>query len=182
MARTFVAIALPEAAREALAGHLARCAAAAPGFRWVEAAGLHLTLRFVGSVPEPALEALLVRLREIRCEPFELRLGAGGSFGGAGRARVVWLGVERGGEPLTKLAARCEAACAAAGLEPEGRPYRPHVTLARARGAAGAALPPLPAAPALAAWVVEEFALFESRPRAGRPPEYVARERFRLAG
>src|SRR5207244_3542780 len=68
----------------------------------------------------------------------------------------------------------------AAGLEPEGRPFRGHVTLARARASRGNHLPELPPPPALAPWTATEFVLYESR--LGRPGVlYIPLERFALS-
>ena len=179
MPRTFVALALPPAQRALLAGYLERCAALAPGFRWVPAESLHLTLRFLGTVEEPVLRAVAAQLAEIRQAPFDARVGGLGTFGGR-RATVAWLGLPEGGEEAATLAAACEEACRRAGLEPEERRFRPHLTLARARDRRGEPLPDLPAPPELPAWEVTELVLFESRLGGGRPPVYVPMETFSL--
>jgi len=176
--RAFVALAPPEAQRAQLGAYLERCRAAAPEFRWVAPESVHLTLRFLGRVEAPPLAALSVRLRGIRYPPFVMRLGALGTFGGR-RPSVVWLGLVEGVEPAAALARALEAACAAVGLEPETRPFRPHLTLARARERSGAVLPELPPPPDMAPWTATEMILFESR-LGGGPPVYVPLERFAL--
>jgi 2'-5' RNA ligase len=65
-------------------------------------------------------------------------------------------------EAAQGLATRVEAACLAAGLEGEKRPFQPHLTLARARARIGAALPELPAAPKLRPWRADELVLYQS--------------------
>src|SRR5690606_30936563 len=110
----------------------------------------HLTLRFLGDTPA----ALLDRQREEvprapLGSPFSLRFGGYGAFPRAGRATVLWLGVEEGAEPLRALAGAVEAAARRAGFPPEGRPFRPHLTLSRIRtpedaSSLLAALPPFP--------------------------------------
>ena len=180
MPRTFVALPIPDAQRAALAVHLHRCAEAAPEFRWVPAESLHLTLRFIGGLDGPGVARLLVGLAAIRCAPFPIRLGGTGTFGGH-RPSVVWLGLSAGSEPAAGLAAECETVCRAAGLEPDDRRFRPHVTLARSRARRGGAeLPDLPSPPELDGWEAREFVLYESRLHGGRPPEYVPLERFSL--
>jgi 2'-5' RNA ligase len=127
------------------------------------------------------VEALRERLREVRAAAFDLALGERGTFGGVRHARVVWLGVVAGTVELTALAAEVEQACRAAGLEPEERPFRAHLTLARAtarRG--GAALPDLPLPPELPGWRAEEFVLYESRLGHG-PAVYTGIEAFPLS-
>lgn len=142
-------------------------------------ANLHLTLRFCGHLPEATLAALEQNLRGIRGEPFDVRLGALGTFGGRRRPRVVWLGLAEGLEPLREVAAGVEAACRDAGLEAEGRPYRAHLTLARALERAGAPLGELPEPPSLPAWTVSGFTLYRSRLGRG-PAVYEPLERFPL--
>jgi 2'-5' RNA ligase len=176
--RAFVAVDLPELAREALAVHVEACARLAPGLRWVEADSLHLTLRFLGNVEPDLLDRVRARLPAIGGGPFRMGLGGHGLFGPRQRPRVVWLGITEGRDACAALAARAEAACVEAGLEPEPRPFQAHVTLARARGD-GERLPPLPAPPALAPWTADDFVLFESRLR--EQPRYVALERYPLA-
>jgi 2'-5' RNA ligase len=92
---------------------------------------------------------------------------------------VVWLGLTEGQEPAAALARAVEAECAAVGLDPEPRSFRPHLTLARARDRSGAALPELPPPPELAPWTATEMILFESKLGSG-PPVYTPLERFPL--
>jgi 2'-5' RNA ligase len=112
--------------------------------------------------------------------PYEARLDGLGSFGGPRRTSVVWLDLADGREATADLAQDCERACQAAGLPPDGRPFRPHVTLARSRARGGEQLPGLPAPPDLAPWLVDGFVLFESRLGGGRPPQYLPLARFPL--
>lgn len=176
--RAFVALSLPEPNLAALERHLAVCAREAPGYRWVEPDSLHLTLRFLGHLAPEALQRVRGELASVRGAPFPFALDGGGTFGPRSAPRVVWIGVSAGLEACAALAARVEAACQRAGLEPEPRPFRAHVTLARARNE-GERLPPLPDPPALAPWTVEDFALYESRLR--KQPRYVALERYALS-
>jgi RNA 2',3'-cyclic 3'-phosphodiesterase len=119
-------------------------------------------------------------MSQIRRPPFELALGERGKFGGGSHVRVVWLGVSIGAAPLAELAGEVEARCRAAGLPPEDRPFKAHLTLARSGGRSGGApLPDLPPPPALGPWEVMEFVLYESRLGRG-PAVYAPIERFAL--
>ncbi|HEX6350856.1 MAG TPA: RNA 2',3'-cyclic phosphodiesterase [Candidatus Dormibacteraeota bacterium] len=178
MTRAFVAVAPPEAVAAELGGYLERCRNVAPTFRWVAPAGVHLTLRFLGSVEEPVLASVTAGLRRIRRPSFELRLGGLGTFGGR-RPSVIWLGLAEGAAAAKELAREVESACLAAGLAPETRPFRPHLTLARARDRFGSPVPELPPAPELPAWTATEMVLYESR-LGGGPPVYTPLERFPL--
>jgi len=95
---------------------------------------MHLTLRFLGEVDEAVLPTLQAALdREAPPVDADLTLARGGTFGGAARTRVAWLGVEGDLDALRALAARVERAVGAAGLPEEDRPLRVHLTLARVR-------------------------------------------------
>jgi 2'-5' RNA ligase len=161
-ARAFFGLPLPEAHRAAVAQYLAACAAASQEFRWTPAANLHLTVRFIGTVERSIVDRIADRLGELPLARFELELGDVGTFKRGRIVRVVWLEVRRGGEAVAKLAAQVEAECVQAGLEPEARPFQPHLTLARARPREGAALPPIPAPPELPRWTADELVLYRS--------------------
>jgi 2'-5' RNA ligase len=178
--RAFLALTLPHRQRRLLAAHVEECAHLAPDYRWVPPANLHLTLRFLGSVEVPRLELLTQGLRTVRLPAFELALDGRGSFGGSAAPRVVWLGVGAGRQDCAVLARTVETVCREVGLEPETRPFRGHVTLARARPRSPE-LPELPAPPELKPWTVADFVLYESR-LGGPAATYVELERYPLAG
>jgi 2'-5' RNA ligase len=140
---------------------------------------LHLTLRFLGNVDSERLESLGSLLEEIRSSPFELELGDAGAFGSGRHKRVLWLGIAKGAEAAEELAAAVERACVEAGLAPEERPFRAHVTLARARDRRGAAAPALGPLPVLQPWTASDFVLFRSKP-GPRGSEYIPLRTFRL--
>ncbi len=121
-----------------------------------------MTLRFIGSVEQEVIERIADRLEGSAGPAFEVALGEVGTFRRGRLARVVWLGVASGVEPMRSLARLVEAECVAAGLEPESRAFKPHLTLARARARDGASLPELAALPALEAWRAEELILYSS--------------------
>ena len=125
MIRLFAALPVPEHIGEGLA----RRQAGLPGARWRPLESLHVTLRFFGEVDGRLAADLDAALAEVRGEAFDLTLQGAGAFGDRDHMRAVWTGVGEG-EPLRRLAARCETAARRAGLKPEARAYRPHVTLA----------------------------------------------------
>ena len=176
--RAFLALPLPDEQRRSLAAFVEECADRAPDYRWVPAANLHLTLRFLGSVETPRLALLGERLQQVTSPGFELELDGTGGFGPRAGPRVVWMGVGRGREECRALAEGIEAACRGLGLEPESRPFRAHVTLARAR-LQRSRLPELPPPPRLRPWQVSDFVLYESR-LGGRAAQYLELERYPL--
>jgi 2'-5' RNA ligase len=130
--RLFVACPLPDEIRRALGAIQDEMRRA--GFdrlRYVRPEGIHLTLKFLGSVEARRVDAIKQAL-EGAVEPFELRLQLDqlGGFGGP-RIRVVWVGLSGDVDGLTALAARIEDALQPLGFSPEGRPFAPHLTLAR---------------------------------------------------
>jgi RNA 2',3'-cyclic 3'-phosphodiesterase len=123
--RLFAALPVPELIGEGLA----RRQGGLPGARWRSLDQLHVTLRFFGEVDGRVAADLDAALAEVRGEAFELHLEGAGAFGDRDHMRAVWAGVGES-EPLRRLAGRCESAARRAGLKPETRAYRPHVTLA----------------------------------------------------
>ena len=124
--RLFIAIPLPEPVRRALLG----LRSGLPGARWVEPEAMHLTLRFLGEVDEDEAEDIDAALAAIDAPAFELAISGIGCFQSRRRVRSVWVGLERS-EPLARLQGKVESAVVRAGFEPEGRKFKPHVTLAR---------------------------------------------------
>ncbi len=129
MIRLFVAIELPEEIRR----RLASMSGGVPSARWVPEENLHLTLRFIGETPEDRLADIAAALAAVRGAPFEMTLSGVGHFESRRRVRVLWAGIEPNAE-LAALHDRVESALVRAGLEPEGRKFSAHVTLARLNG------------------------------------------------
>jgi RNA 2',3'-cyclic 3'-phosphodiesterase len=160
--RAFFGLPLPAAQRSVLASFIAQCGVMAPQFRWVPVENLHLTLRFVGNVEKRLIESVADRLGAEAHAGFDISLGVLGTFKRGRLTRVVWLGVDEGSEPCEGLAARIDSACRAAGLAGDERPFRPHLTLARARSRDGTEAPQLPALPRIEGWPACEYVLYRS--------------------
>lgn len=106
--------------------------------RWVRLDGLHLTLRFLGPTLDERVEAAraAVHAAGATTGPFDVEIGEAGTFPPGGRPRALWLGVRGGVEALAGLASEVDRALVGAGWPPETRPFRAHLTLARADGVA----------------------------------------------
>ena len=102
-----------------------------PGARWVEPENYHLTLRFIGDVDGGVARDIASLLGSVMRRQFDLRLDGLSSFGGR-KPRAVVATVEPS-TPLLELQSEHERLLQRIGLEPEGRKYTPHVTLARLR-------------------------------------------------
>lgn len=133
--RLFVAVEIPEAPRALLAARLEGTVGlpALPG-KVVPPENWHITLRFLGPVDESVLDRVTAELDGLDSPgSIRARLGGLGAFPRPSRATVLWVGLDRGAEEIGRLAGRVEDAVEAAGFEPEGRPFHPHLTLSRIR-------------------------------------------------
>jgi 2'-5' RNA ligase len=173
--RWFFALWPNAAARTALADACAGLALA--GARPTHPRDLHLTLRFLGELDDTALANAEAAAGRVRAECVPVVLDHLGHFA---RSRVLWAGPSRPDPALTALADQLEAALCAAGLPPETRPFRPHVTLARkvCRGLDPGSSWPGPTWPGSIGWRATAFALAAGRP--GEMPRYLRRRSWPL--
>lgn len=178
MPRLFTAIELPGDVRE----QLATLAGPLPGAHWVPPENFHITLRFAGDLDPPRANELADALARIDHDVFALRIEGVGIFGG-NDPRALWAGL--GPSPvLDSLQRAHDRAARAAGLPPDSRAFKPHITLARLRNVRIDALTGFLEQHALLrsrTFVVESFALMSSRPQTGGGP-YGIEERYPLRG
>ncbi|WP_129125131.1 RNA 2',3'-cyclic phosphodiesterase [Geomonas oryzae] len=135
MARLFIAIELPDEIKETLSSFCCDL----PGMRWVPTDQIHLTLRFLGDVQPKEAAGLKEALAAIAFAPFPLTVQGVGHFPPHGHPRVLWIGLEES-RPLLELQQRIETAVAGAGIVPEERRFSPHITIARIKENASAAV------------------------------------------
>jgi len=136
--RLFVAIALTDDARAAIAAEQRRLASelgeAARQPRWLRPEQMHVTLAFIGDVAPTdqdvvrAIDGLVVNQR-----PFEMSLGGCGQFPSRGAPRVLWLGILDGVSELTAVRHDVVSRLRAVGIPFDTKPFQPHLTLARWR-------------------------------------------------
>ncbi|WP_224448170.1 RNA 2',3'-cyclic phosphodiesterase [Haloprofundus salilacus] len=138
--RLFVSIDLPPTLADAIAAVQDEFRDAA-GLRFVDREQAHLTLKFLGETDEKRLdeieEAVESAVDVAGVDPFEATVGGLGVFPSIDYISVVWLGIESGGERVTRLAEAVERETTALGFEPESHEFTPHVTLARMDDARG---------------------------------------------
>jgi 2'-5' RNA ligase len=101
------------------------------GIRWLKTDQIHLTLAFLGQVENREEESLRAHLSAIRFHSFFLPLEGLGTFPRKGAPKILWLGVGRGHPHLFQLHKKVTDAALSAGLQPDLRPWHPHITLAR---------------------------------------------------
>lgn len=146
MVRAFLAVELTVPIKQAIAGvqekikgHLAKELSPDCRIQWVKAEALHLTVKFLGDIPEHHVDGLkpyvVQELSEL--EPFSVEITGFGCFPDLRAPRILWVGLaeEQGasgtGSHLAEVAARVEKAAATLGYPPETRPFSPHLTVAR---------------------------------------------------
>ncbi|AUX24280.1 hypothetical protein SOCEGT47_048170 [Sorangium cellulosum] len=137
--RVFVAVD-PGAELLARVGELLReISPLAPSAKWVEPAGLHITLAFMGEIGEERLPLVIAAASVAGFHrPLTLRIEKGGAFGARRRPRVLWLGVGGAVSALSAIHRDLEQALSlSTGYVPEDRPFAPHLTLARSRDPRG---------------------------------------------
>jgi len=130
--RTFVAIEIPSSVREELDAAIAPLRRA-ERLRWTQPAGWHLTLKFLGELSREDVKrvsAICTRVAS-SLRPFDGALGGWGAFPSPHRPRVLWVGMQRGAEATVTAAKAVEDALFEAGFPREGKPFHPHLTLAR---------------------------------------------------
>lgn len=193
--RLFVAVPLPDEARDAVITIVDAVREAVErearlprsSVRWVRTEHLHLTLRFLGPTPEPQVPVVARSLeRAVATLPAaRIVIARSGAFPSPSRPRTIWLGIEHGGDSLGAMARRLDDELESEGWARETRPFRAHLTLARADGRREGPLVARHLAQAVAAttisFLADRVVLFESITGRG-PAEYRALSETSLAG
>ncbi len=178
MPRLFTGIELPEFVKD----DVLELHRPLPGVKWVDIDDLHLTLRFAGDIDNRVADEFASFLDGISVSAFEMRLAGVGTFGGRD-PRILWAGVEAG--PQLELLARAhERAARSAGLKPESRAFKAHITVARLKYAREDVLAKFlqqHGAFRTDWFPVIEFALFSAKPKTGGGP-YVVEAHYALTG
>ena len=177
MPRIFTGLEIPPE----VAQSLAMLRGGLPGARWIDPENYHVTLRFIGDVDDIVAHEVASLLGRVRRQPFELRIEELKSFGGR-KPRAVVAALGPAPAPM-ELQAEHERLMQRVGLEPEGRKFTPHVTLARLRESSSrqvadylAVRAPFRSPP----FKVSRFVLFSSRASIGGGP-YVVEAAYPLA-
>jgi 2'-5' RNA ligase len=129
--RLFVALDVPDQVRHAITELIAKLQPKSRAARWIKAENLHVTLKFIGHVPDEKLTPIQAALSSIRAaQPVELNFRGMGFFPNEHRPRAFWCGIAASPN-LAELAADIGRALVPLGIEAETRPFTPHLTLAR---------------------------------------------------
>ena len=176
MPRLFFALEIPAPVKASLL----RVSAPVDGAKWQTVEQLHLTLLFLGNVPEEALPDISEALRDLPLAKFQLTVHGVGCFGQPETPRNLWAGVSPEA-PVAALHALLKERLGPMGFDFEKRPFRPHITLARFKKHRGSvdALLAAHGQDEFGGFPVDEFVLIESTQ--GAPGSvYTVAERFHL--
>ncbi len=177
MPRIFTALEIPDDVSQLLS--LLR--GGVPGARWIDPENYHLTLRFIGDVDADVANEVASILTRIERKSFELRLEGLSAFGGRKPRAIV---ANAANTPaLMELQAEHDRLIQRVGLEPEGRKYTPHVTLARTRDSSSWEVADYLAERAAfrsMSFTVSRFVLYSSRASVGGGP-YVVEDAYPLS-
>ncbi len=133
--RLFIALELPPEVRQAAAEVTRELKSSGADVKWVKPEAMHLTLKFLGEVLEEQAPDIENALKEACAgiAGLELEIKGCGSFPGAKKPQVVWLGMEGQMDQLRGLAGAIEASMELLGFPPERRSFKAHLTLGRVR-------------------------------------------------
>ena len=140
MTRTFIALEMNTMQQRHLAGVIRQVVAPLPSVRWVDPAGIHLTLAFLGELSDGELAGVIhaAETAARQVPPFSYRFSQIGSFGSPRQPRVIWLGIDEPTGALQQLHRILNRELTRRNFEVDQRPFSPHLTLARLK----APLPP----------------------------------------
>jgi 2'-5' RNA ligase len=131
--RLFISIELPDEIRQGIARTQEQLRKAGANAGWTRPEGIHLTLKFLGEVPDAKAQEILAAMSGAvqGSGAFDLVVEGAGAFPNAKNPRVLWAGVAGDTEKLATLQAAIEDAMERLGFEREARKFSPHLTLAR---------------------------------------------------
>jgi RNA 2',3'-cyclic 3'-phosphodiesterase len=136
--RCFIAIDIPEQIRQEIGGLIDILNKYDADVKWIPAANLHLTLKFLGSTPETLLPKINGSLSSAVAsyEPFYIKIGDTGVFPNRKYPRICWIGIEDTGI-LKTLQSDIETSMKLFGFKTEDRAFNPHLTIGRVRSRQG---------------------------------------------
>lgn len=134
--RAFIAIDLPQPIQESITKETARLQKSLGDkiIRWIPTHNIHLTLKFLGNIPETHVDFLKQILTKTADSNsvFDLQIQSIGSFPSLNLPRVIWLGVQSS-RGLISMQKNVEEAVTKLGYEKEARKFSPHLTLGRVK-------------------------------------------------
>ena len=133
--RSFIAIEIPRELQLKLGDLQRELKQAEADIKWVDPEGIHLTLKFLGSVNQEVLEKIVHVLPPLtsEVEPFSLRIQGLGCFPSNRNPRVLWVGLQQGVEEVSRLQKEIEKRIEEMMSSSDERTFQPHLTIGRVR-------------------------------------------------
>jgi RNA 2',3'-cyclic 3'-phosphodiesterase len=133
--RAFIAIDLPQEIKECLGRIEERLKKSGADVKWVAAANIHLTLKFLGEIDEQTKQSLIQAIEDTTkgTNLFSIRLSSAGAFPNTKFPRVIWIGIDNGSAKITEIAAGLEEKIEKIGIPKETRGFTCHITLGRVK-------------------------------------------------
>jgi len=111
----------------------ARLDATGADLKFVEPENFHLTLKFLGEVPEARAGEAAQAVEAVSFQPFSIKVEGVGVFPGLNKPSVVWAGITGGVADLAAVFEGLEAGLARLDFDRERRRFSPHLTICRVR-------------------------------------------------
>ena len=133
--RCFIAIPLPQNIIRDLSDIQSKLKQTETDIKWVNSNNIHLTLKFLGYIEDAKIGEISKNLKEAfrKSKGFESALGKPGAFPSISNPRVIWLGISKNEDKITKLQKIAEDVLEPLGFDRETRAFHPHLTLGRVR-------------------------------------------------
>ena len=94
---------------------------------------IHITLRFLGDVSAAKIDSIHESMKKVDFTAFDCQIRGLGVFPHLGYPRVVWAGISKGADELTKIAGLLETQLGQLGFRADPKGFSPHLTLARVK-------------------------------------------------
>jgi len=103
--------------------------------KWVEPHNMHITMNFIGDAPSVTIPKICDAVSDATAQfdPIECEIRGAGAFPRADRPRTVWLGIDQGGDQISKLYRAIRDRLDEIGVYTDRKKFRPHITLGRVR-------------------------------------------------
>ena len=99
----------------------------------VERENIHITLRFLGEIKQERVQEIIEQMKQIQFARFTADFRGLGVFPGLHRPTVIWIGIEKGAEELSRIFETLEQGLKALGVRPDSKGFTPHLTIARVK-------------------------------------------------
>ena len=138
MIRVFIAVVPPDEYKNALKLAIQDFSEIFPTeVKWVDPAGIHLTLKFLGNIPKREISTLTERIRyaidQFPHSEFKLQLDRLSAFPNTSHPKILWAGLRGEMEKLQILQQAVESQISSAGFPADQRSFNPHITIGRTR-------------------------------------------------